>query len=665
MVRGEWRGKPHETRNSERGTRSAELGMHMDGTTLEAVPWKSAGRVFTCLRVLRLALRILLLACLTAATARAELWLLPSLAERPHPGASNAPVCDPRNYPDGAGFTQRAARVLQTLARDDLGQWRRGYFSGGDPGKYLPGSAMAKLLLNPNDPEPARFMNDDRSPLEQYHFAVVNWSRFYPIFGAQVLTPDTQSRFAKAMSSANYLTPGGTENHKLMWLTSANVLPVFAGAGTNHKSREDTLAAAKEELRRYVKGLYAAGSGEWDSSTYLMFGLNGMINIYDFSPDPEARLLAAAALDYCAAYYALKYTDGVFCGPNQRGFYRQPHESISDQTGYLWWGSHAAGADVARPYRYALAPITSAWCPNRVLTRIARREMPNLPFEQQNGKANYWFGQGIAPRACAVHETLYVDRRFTMGSLWDAHASQHCRFMLAVETPAGAAVFNGGHPRQSDHEGQKTGLGFGDGMGRYVQSAQLGATYVCLADIPADDECDYTFFAFPTNLLSQAMGTWRIFAAGDSSVAVRPLTGEAVMGATPPDKQGHALPILKFPGHRNGFVVVVGAADLTNRLAGVTVDAAEMASNLTVRCRALDGRRLSMRFNPDLSGDCHGSRAARVEIDGKPLDFAAWPIASGPCVAQRPGVLRVSDGVDGYEVDFTGERPVYRGLERK
>lgn len=638
----------------------------MDGAALATSQRKQAGRTFASFRFPLSAFRVFSLACLAPAAVLATPWSIPSPVTRPHPGASNAPACDPRSYPDESGFTQRAHRVLLSLRGEDLGQWRRGYFSGGDPGKYLPGSAMAKLLLDPNDPEPVRFMNDDRSPLEQYHFAVVNWSRFYPIFGAQVLTSDTQSRFARAMSSANYLTPGGTENHKLMWLTSANVLPVFVGAGTNHKSKEDTLAAAKEGLRRYVKGLYAAGSGEWDSSTYLMFGLNGMLNIYDFSPDPEARLLAAAALDYCAAYYALKYTDGVFCGPNQRGFYRQPHESISDQTGYLWWGSHAAGADVARPYRYALAPITSAWRPNQVLTRIARRELTGLPIEQRQGKPNYWFGLGIAPQACVAHETLYVDRHFTMGSLWDEHASQHCRFMLAVETPAGAVVFNGGHPRQSDHEGKKTGLCFGDGIGRYVQSAQLGATYVCLADIPVDDECDYSFFTFPTNVPPpQTVGPWQVFVAGDTRVAVRALQGDAMMGTTPPDQKGHALPILKFPGRRNGFVVAAGGADLTNRLAGVSVDASELTSNLTVACRVLDGRRLRLRFNPDPAGDCHGSRAAQVEVDGKALDLSAWPIASGPYVTQRLGVLRVSDGVDGYEVDFTGEKPVYRGLERK
>jgi hypothetical protein len=99
-------------------------------------------------------------------------------------------------------------------------------------------------------------------------------------------------------------------------------------------------------------------------------------------------------------------------------------------------------------------------------------------------------------------------------------------------------------------------------------------------------------------------------------------------------------------------------------LSAVTVDASGLARDLTVTCRVFDGRTLRLRFNPDPAGDGHGSRPAHVEVDGQPLDLASWPIASGPCVTQRPGVLRVSDGEQGYEVDFTGEKPVYRETSR-
>ena len=70
----------------------------------------------------------------------------------------------------------RAKRIRSGLAKEDLQRWRTGYFAGGDPGKYLPGAAMARLIEDPNDAEARRYMNDDRSYKEQYHFAAVNWA---------------------------------------------------------------------------------------------------------------------------------------------------------------------------------------------------------------------------------------------------------------------------------------------------------------------------------------------------------------------------------------------------------------------------------------------------------------------------------------------------------
>lgn len=72
------------------------------------------------------------------------------------------------------------------------------------------------------------------------------------------------------------------------------------------------------------------------------------------------------------------------------------------------------------------------------------------------------------------------------------------------------------------------------------------------------------------------------------------------------------------------------------------------------------GRTLRMKFSPDEGGDAHGDRLADVNIDGKPVPANGWPLYSGPFVTQQPGVLTLTDGSDGYVVDFTGDLPVYR-----
>ncbi|MBC8039218.1 MAG: hypothetical protein H7Y06_01605, partial [Opitutaceae bacterium] len=215
---------------------------------------------------------------------------MPTLETRPHPAAGTS--ADPATYPDADAFRDRADRVAAILAKEDLGKWRRGYFAGGDPGKYLPGAAMARLLLDPTDAEARRYMNDARSPREHYHFAAINWARFLPLFG-ETLTPANRTLLAeRAAKFSDYLKPTGTENHRLMSLAAANVLPAYLEGGRiAGRDRDEALREAKRQLHAYVKGLYTAGQGEWDSPTYLMFGLHGLLNVYDFAPDAETRLL--------------------------------------------------------------------------------------------------------------------------------------------------------------------------------------------------------------------------------------------------------------------------------------------------------------------------------------------------------------------------------------
>lgn len=569
-----------------------------------------------------------------------------------------------QTYPDAEGFAQRKQIILEGLAEGGLDKWRRGYFTGGDPGKYLPGHAMAKLLLNPEDPEPAPYMNDSRSYKEQYHFAAVNWARFWPLYGDQVLTEDTKAKFREQMKGYNYLTPGGTENHKTMWWTSANVLPYFTGVGTNHQSKEATLASAKKILHAYVKGLYEAGQGEWDSSTYLMFDINGLLNIYDFSPDEESRLLARAALDYLVAAYALKYTDGVYTAPNQRGFAKGPYESISDQTGYLWWdGNRELTAADTRDFRHTLHAATSSWKPNAVLTNLARKQVPGLPVEQRNSHANYWHGQGIPPKAGASHETVYLAEKFTMGSLWDAYASQHSRFQVVVSSSQGGVVFTGGHPRRSDHNNKKIGIGFQDGTGRYLQSVQAGPVYLAMAKAPADEEHDYAYFSVPEGFGEPAtIGAWKVFDVEGVQVAVRALKGDIVTGTTPPDKKGNTEPLLKMPGLQTGFVVWVlpDAEGLAAKLASVELDASAFGQEGKVDLNIPGVAAVSATFNPDPHGDNHGNRAAAAVINGEMIDLKNWPIYSGPYLEQQPGVVTIRDGREGYIIDFTGDLPVYK-----
>lgn len=617
-------------------------------------------------------------------------WVIPSPDSCAHPGAKEAPASSPKTYPDERGFQARCKTTRQGLVTVGLGTYRKGWFTGGDPGKYLTCYAMARLIEKQYDPTPARYMNDDRSYKEHYHFAAVNWARFYPIFGEKVLTEDTRKKFANAaFQYGSYLSPRGTENHKTMWMTSVNVLPWYTGRGLSRRNWDSTLEQGREMLKDYVKGLYMAGQGEWDSSTYLMFDVNGMLNIYDFAKDEELRLLAKAALDWYTAAYALKYTDGVYCAPNQRGFASGAVEKIADQTGWLWWGSNRRVVSTEmKAARHTMHAQTTSWRPNKVLCNIAQRKLPRLPVEQRNSKPNYWYGTGRPWQAGVYRETVYMTPHYTMGSLWNGHGSQMTRFQIAAASDQGGVVFTGGSPRRSDHTGKKIDFGYRDGIGRYDQSAQAGPIHITMSLIPDADPMAYCFFSYPGAAgTPEKVGKWFVIRAGETFVGVRPLGGEGAIGETEltgkqkelnlkekekgrgPKYRPH--PIIRVPGRRVGFIAVT--ADTTacrDKLAFKTllgqakVDVSKMATHMDVTCVAADGLKLRMRFSPATDDDRHGDRMAAAWVNGREVPKDGWPIYSGPYVRQRPGVLTVSDGREGFTVDFTGDLPVYRAAAR-
>ncbi|TVR16671.1 MAG: hypothetical protein EA401_01050 [Planctomycetota bacterium] len=590
-------------------------------------------------------------------------WNIAPPAPADDPSGDAAPASDPSTFPLEDEFAQRRERVIRMFADEDFARWRRGFFTGGDPGKYLPGAAMAKLLINPDDTMVREYMNDGRSAREHYHFAAVNWARFIPLF-ADVLTEDTMQLFnERGGRYTDYLTGGGTENHKTMQYTGPLVLPWYTDHGLGNLDRDATLEAGKEWIRDYVRNIYAVGMGEWESSTYHAFTINGFLNVYDFAQDEEVRLIAKAALDYFVGAYALKYTDGVLSGPSQRGFSRHSGASITDALGWLWWGS----SDDLVPernhhhFRYSSHTWTSRWRPNRVLTNIATRNLPQLPAEWRNSKSNYWFGQRIEPRGNHYHESFFVSPSFSLGSLWwgwDRHG-QTVRWQLSTRGRDGAVTMTGGHPVMGR---------IWDGLGRYEQTAQADSTLVLLADIPEDDEYPFTMIHIPENATwPERHEDWWIMRTDDTWIAVHPLTRdtEAVTPAFAPrssrdQRRGnHPETILHIPGRRSGFILqvaerstIASVEDLLGALDESAVRIDDDEDTWQVHLTTLHGRDLKVSHQP-------GERHAQTHIDDQLLTFVDWPVFSGPYFSLDDGVLRAWDGSDGYQVDFTGDLPVY------
>jgi hypothetical protein len=622
-------------------------------------------------RTFSAALFVLLTASVTGADVK-----IPSPRTTDHPGGEKAPASSPTTYPDEKGFQARSKKVVKALSGEDLGKWRRGWFArGGDPAKYLIGAAMARLLADPSDEQARKYMNDDRTYKEHYHFGTVNWGRFYPLFADTALTEETRKKFTDAgFRYGSYSSPRGTENHKVMWWTSANVLPYYTGKGLSRRSVEATLKHARKQLREYVKGLYHAGQGEWDSSTYLMFDVNGMLNIYDFSKDPESRLLAKAALDWYTTGYALKYTDGIYCAPNQRGYASAPVKKIADETGYLWWDTHKdIDVEDLGNARHTLHAITSSYRPNKVITHIARKKLPALPAEFRNTKPNYWHGLSQDPTPGVMKESVYLGNHYTMGSLWNGSGGQMSVFQIVAESDRGGLPFTGGHP---------TGYKYHDGGGKYDQSAQVGPLFILASRIPKDDPLQYVFFSLPEGSSKpETYDGWVMLSAGKTWLALKSLGDKMDIGQTDlSPKQiktnqdrisdGRApryerKPILRFMGSNTGFVLLTGdqgthktAKAFLADVKKTRIDESAWHKDGVVMVTMADGKKVQLAYQ-------EGKDIAAVEIDGKAIDYDKWDaVYNGPYVHQDKSVLTVNDGKDGFVVDFTGDLPVYKAWSK-
>ncbi len=599
---------------------------------------------------MRLRIPLLFALCVLGGVVAAE-RALPDWRKDP-PGGGPA-AASPSSYPDAEGFASRAALVVENLAQEDLRRWRTGFFAGGDPGRYLPPAAMAKLLLDPEDAMAREHLNDRRSPTEHDAGAAVNWARLLPLF-PQALAPATRREFATRAAGASYLTGGGSETQVVMLRSAALVLAEqldherFSGL-----PRAAARAEVKSWLKRWVKALYAAGPVDWDCPQHLVFVINSLLNIYDFSSDGDCRLLARAGLDRLVAAYALKYTDAVHAGPHLRGSAAGRWSALTDQTGWLWWGADASPSPAqAAEFRHTIHAQTSAWRPNQVLTSLARKRLPALPVEHRAIKAAADTGrvpadvvQGVA--SAGWNETLYTSASFTLGSLGRIASGGPVpsdRFQLAVRSTQGTLTFT-------------AGTSLADDDGRYDQTAQIGSALVRLVRLPSDTA--YAYVALPASLVADAPpvldGGWWILKAGRAWIGIRGLGAPGSVGEheIPGSARGASVPALRFPGKTGGFALIVGEAAYADRAAFVAaLGQTGLNGSDGVAFTGLDGKSVTVRWQES------GSEPA-VTHDGGARAAMQGPIA-GPLIRCEASVLSVSDGKDGYQIDFSGDLPIYR-----
>lgn len=666
----------------------------------------------------------------------------------------------------GRRYVQGPTGYFGPKARDTDG---RIVAFGGDPLKYDLPPATAALLLEHNPDDVRAFLGIPGNLNQQYHFAATNWARFYGL-AAERMDAAWHAAFRHAIAGYaearrpsdgarehaplerpfdlvgridEHLGGGGTENHRTMWRTTALLYAQWFGPESviSGRSGAEATEVAHTVLARYVRGLFTTGSGEYASSIYYPHSMAAFLNVYDFSPDPAARAIAQAALDYYVATYALKVHNGFLTGPQRRGFSGGIEAGEMDR--HLWaWAALGAelGADGRwRAPAYSTVPVpggfetslhqaTSGYRPNRVLVNLLRGTVPR-PFEARMARPSY---DMQTPNR--HQEYFYASPSFALGSVQldlVNNSGQQTVWSLNARGATGSLVFGGGQPRWRRPEGHSP-------YDQWVQSRGAllfvtGPTAPRPDGVPVPtlrrvDELEgprgYDRFAARSGPLERrpppaaevaALRAWFTeapslaatwvyvprgvqgihetdtgvyLAAGGAVVAVRPLQrgwywidplawagageGEAAdwlerlpghdplrvlrhwrVLVVPGDWSGFALEAAEASAHPGGLAAFAAAHE-----AGARIETDALARTGEATFRALAGDTLRLRYRGD---------ALRPDawINGRAVDWTAWAgglAYDSPLVRIGEGRMRVSDGREAYEVDFTGEVPVWRAV---
>jgi hypothetical protein len=614
---------------------------------------------------------------------------------------------------------------------------------GGDPLKFDLPPATARLLLDPADVRARAFLMIPGNLSQQYHFATSHWARLQGLLGDK-LGDDFQAAFRRAVAGyADFRRPsdgarehapleapftlvgrpdehlggGGTENHKIMFRTSALLFAqTFPDdALISGRTPAETRTIAGGVLRDFTRRLFVMGNGEYQSTSYFPHSIQALLNVHDFSPDPESRAFARAAIDYFLAVYALKVFNGVHSGPKRRGWVERDRFGEMDTLLWLWAGGAPRYTTVSvnpAEVHASLHQLTTRYRPDPAIVALAAKQVP-LPFEAELAHPDY------AMREAGRHlETFYCSSSFALGSVQlDGvnNSGQQTTWSLNVRGARGSLIFGGGQPRWLSPEGhspydqwvQKRGaLLFMTGPTEAPAGAAVSPTleridqllgprgYTRLtafsgplhpaAPPPANDlpslrryfdasrSSAATWLWVPRDAKVRAQGERFVLEAPETWVVVTPLVpgafwiepeprafADAGGGRHPVDRL-RAYRVLVVPGTLAGFALeAVERADAPT-LAALAGRGRLSLEGRTARYASIAGDRLELRYQP---------AALRPEavVNGERVLERPWAggghYAGGP-LNIRDGVLRLRTAVGGFDLDYRGESPRWTPADR-
>jgi len=443
---------------------------------------------------------------------------------------------------------------------------------------------------------------------------------------------------------------GDTENHWVMYYSSlylmAQLWPNEAGeTWYTGKSSEENLREAQGWIESWVKLTTTRGQGEYDSPHYMAMFLIPISELAAWAKDPAMKKRARMILEYLVADYAAENLDGLYVSAHSRVYERALLEKAASVAGDFGWLLFGVGHK-PEPFISAYAMyfvIAAQYEPPEVLRLIATdRSRPYTHYERKRTRNRWRFYDELHG---PVYKTTYVRREYAVasdqGGVLQPIQQHSWGVTWAVPDPRGVqnTLFTM-QPYQGLRELQTYFTFPPDGPvadiirskptydspdkllggSPYEKIFQNEDTVIALYNIPPHTRFPQIngFFSKDLADVREDASGWIFARGGEALIAFRvfqPYLWKPIQGGSQrlfsPYLQNAVIvqvaPVTDFGG-MDGFRTTILKLKLEARAEPVP----------TVRFRSLRGRDLQFTWGQTPS------------VDGKPLDYAAWPLFGGP-----------------------------------
>jgi hypothetical protein len=505
-----------------------------------------------------------------------------------------------------------------------------------------------------------------------------------------------------------------------MWRTSALVYAQQFPDSTRISgyTPQETKSIVGPMIEDYLSRLLLTGNGEYDSQIYYPHTLEGFLNLYDYSTDPELKAYARFALDYFLATYGLKVVDGAIAGGQKRGFI--PHSEPGEMESILWGFFDRTSRDMGG-VELPLQQVLTTYRPNRIIHDIYRERL-DYPFSLRISRPFYHMDRGNT-----FQESFYRSDNFGIGNVYMSivdNPNQQVVWSLIAKGTAGPLAFGGGQQYAQTFTGHSP----------YTQTAHDRGTLILLtansrvreeeveefrvastrvnpwhlpdtaqvrqyelanrrryADVPLEplvfpDRIDADFLRdltankhhsasswlwLPRGTRRGWYGDWLIVKANQTLVGVRPIGADhrlisardlpaGALTGTKLERQLNEYDLLLVSGEVSGYLVE--AVERSN-YGSVNEFAAALNTATDLNDAALaDHLKLTYRsvYGSDLEFQYRPHRLkAAVRINGEPLDFENWTdggVYESPYLTVGKGKMRVTNGKEVLEYNGILER---------